>query len=280
MELIDLHVHSTFSDGTSTPEQLIKLAEEKNLYVIALTDHDTVEGIPHVLKAAAHSRVKVIPGTELSTAWLESEQDVHVLGYRMDFQAASFQAHLKDFVNERTWRNRKMLQRLHDAGYDISFEQVEQAFPDAVITRAHFARFLMDRGYASSMKEAFQKYLGKDTPYYVKRRLISPLEAVSLIKESGGIAVLAHPLLYGFSQEQLTDLIRKMKDCGLDGIEAIYSLHSQSDEHYLKNLARQFHLAISGGSDFHGSNKPDIQLGSGTGNLTISADLLKPLGLS
>ena len=280
MEYIDFHVHSNFSDGTCTPKQLIELAEEKQLYAFALTDHDTVEGIPHLLEAAVNATVKVIPGPELSTAYLESEQDVHVLGYNIDYHSASFLKHLKNFVDERTSRNKKMLARLHDAGYDISFEQVERAYPDAVITRAHFARFMVEKGYASSMKEAFQKYLAKDTPYYVKRQLITPMEAVTLIKEAGGIAALAHPLLYGFDDEQLCKLIAKMKDCGLDGIEAIYSLHSPDDEQYVKKLAQKFDLAISGGSDFHGTNKPDIQLGSGKGNLAIPKTLIKELGIN
>lgn len=281
MNKIDLHVHSVFSDGTNTPSELVKLAEETQLTAFALTDHDTVAGLEEALEAASHSSVHVIPGVELSAGYLGSEQDVHILGYNMDYKSEAFQAHLDNFQLERVNRNKKMLQNMHDDGIDISYEQVLKAYPDAVITRAHFAWFLIHKGYAKDWSDAFTNFLAKDKPYYVKRELITPMDAVTLIKKAGGIAVLAHPLLYGFNHEQLCILIQKMKNCGLDGIEAMYSLHSEEDEQYVRSLAQDFHLKISGGTDFHGGNKPHIALGRGTTDrpLNIPSTILEELKL-
>lgn len=170
-----------------------------------------------------------------------------------------------------------MLQRMHDDGFNISYEQVTYAYPDSVITRAHFARFLMEKGYTSSLKEGFDKYLSKNSKYYIPRKLVSPTGAVEIIKEAGGVAVLAHPLLYGLDDAALNILISDLKEKGLDGIEAIYSLHSDKDESYVRSLADKFNLKISGGSDYHGTNKPDIFIGKGKGNLKIPYSVLEQL---
>lgn len=278
-KLIDMHVHSTYSDGTKTPSELVKIAKEANLAAFALTDHDTTEGLPEVLAAAKQHNILVIPGVELSTGYKNIEQDVHILGYNIDYNSPVFIKHLTDFQNERDNRNKEMLKRMEEDGFDISYGQVVRAYPDAVITRAHFARFLMDKGYVSSLKEGFAKYLSKTSKYYVPRKLITPEDAVEIIKKAGGKAILAHPLLYGLDDKELQSLISSLKDFGLDGIEAVYSLHNDDDERYVRNLADKFHLKISGGSDYHGDNKPDISMGSGKGNLKIPYDLLERLEL-
>lgn len=276
-KLIDMHVHSTFSDGTNTPKELVEIAKRKGLAAFALTDHDTVDGLAEVICAAKNHHILLIPGVELSTGYKNIEQDVHILGYNIDYNSHVFTTHLKNFQQERIDRNIKMLKKMSDDGFDISYDSVISAYPDAVITRAHFARFLMDKGYVSSIREGFTKYLSKESKYYVTRELISPKQAVEIIKESGGKAVLAHPLLYGLDEKDLNSLISQLCSSGLDGIEAIYSLHSKEDEIYVRNLAKTFSLEISGGSDYHGDNKPDIELGSGKGNLEIPINLLEKL---
>lgn len=280
MNTIDLHVHSTYSDGTCTPKELIALAEEANLCCMALTDHDTVEGLPAFFEAAKHSTVKAISGVELSSANKAGQkQDVHILGLGMDYENKQFLAHLQKFQNDRLKRNQKMCENLHCAGYDITFEALQALYPDAVITRCHIARYLTDHGYIESIEKAFSTLIGSDCPYYVPRFKITPAKAVSLIKEAHGTAVLAHPLLYGLNHEELCELIEQLKQFGLDGIEAIYSCNEGENESYVRSLAEKYHLAISGGSDFHGSNKPEIKLGIGKENLTIPDSLLAGLGL-
>ena len=276
-KLIDMHVHSTFSDGTNTPAQLVSKAKEAGLSAFALTDHDTTDGIFEILSAAKNSGIEVIPGIEISAVYKGARQDIHILGYNMYYNSKNFQKHLSDFRNERLNRNKQMLQRMHDDGFNISYEQVTYAYPDSVITRAHFARFLMEKGYTSSLKEGFDKYLSKKSKYYIPRKLVSPTGAVEIIKEAGGVAVLAHPLLYGLDDAALNILISDLKEKGLDGIEAIYSLHSDKDESYVRSLADKFNLKISGGSDYHGTNKPDIFIGKGKGNLKIPYSVLEQL---
>lgn len=278
-KLIDMHVHSTYSDGTNTPKELVKLAKAANLCAFALTDHDCIDGLPEIIKFAEEYDIKIIPGVELSTGYLNLEQDVHILGYGIDYNANAFKQHLKDFQNERIERNKKMIKRLSDDGIDISLEKMHNLYPDAVITRAHFARYLMEQGYVNSVKDGIFKFLSKSSKYYVKRTLISPADAVKIIKAAGGCAVLAHPLLYGLKNDELNVLIKELLNYGLDGIEAIYSTNSTEDEIYVKSLAKKYNLKISGGSDYHGTNKPDISIGTGKGNLQIPYELLIDLNL-
>ena len=275
MNYIDLHVHSTYSDGTCTPKELIKLAEDAGLTYFALTDHDTVEGIPHALAAAKTSRVTVIPGVELSSD--HEHTDIHIVGLGIDYEHPEFTKHLRQFQEERQNRNKKMCEKLAAAGLDISYDALKNAFPDAILTRCHIARFLYDKGYTSTLREAFDIYIGSHCPCYVPRQKITPAKAVSLIKLSGGCAVLAHPLLYHLSDKELCKLIEHLKPVGLDAIEAIYSCNEADDEMYVRSLAKKYGLAISGGSDFHGTNKPDISLGTGKDNIRVPEELLKHL---
>ena len=171
-----------------------------------------------------------------------------------------------------------MIAKLHDLGnIDISWEQMEAAFGKAIWTRAHFARYLKDHGYVKEMKEAFSRYIGDDCPYFVPREKVSPAQAVRLIRSTGGIPILAHPLLYRLTEEGLLTLIEELKNAGLLGIEALYSTHTPEEESFVLRLARRQGLLISGGSDFHGSNKPSISLGTGRGNLRIPYELLEKL---
>lgn len=277
MKQIDLHVHSVYSDGTCTPAELIELAERKHLSHIALTDHDTTAGIPKALSAAEGSSVTLIPGVELSTDY--GPTDVHIVGLGIDYKNPFFAGQLEAFRQERISRNRKMCERLAAAGFSITYEELTAAYPGAVLTRAHFARFLVNRKEAASTDEVFEHYIGSGCPCYVHREMITPMQAVSLIKKADGTAVLAHPLLYHMEHDKLCKLIEQLKPAGLDAIEALYSCNTGNDEAYVRSLAATYGLALSGGSDFHGSNKPDIDLGCGRGSLFIPASLLAGLHL-
>ncbi len=276
MKLIDLHVHSTYSDGTLTPYELAKLAKDTGLTAFALTDHDTVDGIPDALSACQEFEIELIPGIEFSTEY--QGKDIHIVGLELDWQSPRFLSEVHLFQDSRNIRNRKMIAKLHDLGnIDISWEQMEAAFGKAIWTRAHFARYLKDHGYVKEMKEAFSRYIGDNCPYFVPREKVSPAQAVRLIRSTGGIPILAHPLLYRLTEEGLLTLIEELKNAGLLGIEALYSTHTPEEESFVLRLARKQGLLISGGSDFHGSNKPSIALGTGRGNLKIPYELLEKL---
>ena len=274
-KLIDLHVHSDCSDGTCTPEELVELAKQKGLTAFALTDHDTTEGVARARHASEGTEACVIPGIEFSTSY--EKRDVHVLGLGIDPEDEYFQENLDRFRNSRDRRNEEMIRKMQEHGISITQEEVEKLFPDAVITRAHFARFLVEKKFVGSTNEAFDRYLGDRACCFVPREKVTPFQAVRLIKENGGYAVLAHPLIYGFSKGKLEELVREMKKAGADGIEAIYSQNRWNDEGEMRALAKRHGLKITGGSDFHGSNKPGIEMGTGKGNLRIPYELWENL---
>ncbi len=273
--IIDLHVHSNASDGTYTPTELVAEASLAGLSAFALTDHDTTDGIEEARAAAEKSGIELIPGVELSTEYEGCE--IHVLGLYIDIHDQTLQQQMADFRHSRDNRNVYMLEKLRAEGFDITQEALEEKFPDAVITRAHIARFLLDQGYIPDMKTAFAKYIGDGCPCYVPRPKVTPMDAVSYILAAGGVPVLAHPVMYHMERAKLLRMIHEMKAHGLRGIEAIYSENTPADEQIYKELARSEGLLISGGSDFHGTNKPDLRLGTGRGRLYIPYSLLDPI---
>ncbi len=273
MRRIDLHTHSNCSDGTLSPKELVELANKKHLCAFALTDHDTIDGIEAAQLAASIYNIEVIPGIELSTAY--KNKDIHILGLGIDITNIYFLDSLKKFQEAREWRDRQMIEKLRTAGIDITYEEMVAKFPNSVFTRAHFARFIYEAGHVTDMWDAFPKYIGDDAPCFVPREKVTPYQAIDLIHEGGGYAILAHPLLYKLKNQELEQLIASLKKSGLDGLEVPYSMNRYGDEAYLRQLAKKHNLKISGGSDFHGSNKPNIQLGSGRGNLNISYDVWK-----
>lgn len=280
MKYIDLHVHSSHSDGTDSPSEIIRRAAARGLAAIALTDHDTVSGISEALEAArqetlAGRPIRLIPGIEISAGY--KDRDIHILGLFLQWQDPALNKALEIAVASREQRNETMAKRLRDAGISITVEALRKGEPDAVITRAHFAKFLTENGYVRTKSEAFEKYLDVSTPYYVPREYIAPSEAVRLIKNAGGIAVLAHPLLYESTLEGTQELIAHAVQSGIEGIEAIYSSNTNSDEQLARSYAAKYQLLITGGSDYHGSNKPMIHLGTGKGNLKIPYYLLERL---
>ncbi len=272
---IDLHTHSTESDGTLTPEELMKLAKETGLSAIALTDHDTTGGIKKARPLAEDLGIELVPGIELSTDY--SGTEVHILGYYIDENNPEFAAKLQEFLDSRDSRNEKMTALLQKEGFDITMEDLYRENPNSVITRAHFARYLVEHGFVRDRETVFRKYLGDNCRCYVPREKITPFEAVRLIQTGGGLAFFAHPILCHMNQDRLRFFIGELKASGLSGIEAVYSMNEPGDERALLKLAEEFGLLISGGSDFHGSNKPYIHLGTGKGNLQIPYELLEKI---
>lgn len=272
METIDLHVHSCHSDGTLTPTELVDLAIKQGLSAIALTDHDTTTGVAEAVKAGERAGLEVIPGVELSTRYKEKE--IHILGYFIDYQDETLNKSLEKIATERDNRNRKMCESLTAGGFPISYEELTENFGDAIITRAHFAKLLVKKGVLQSMDEAFRGCLNNNSPCYVMRRYPTPKEAIELILNAGGIPVLAHPLLYKMSVSELHALISELMEYGLQGIETFYSCNQGTDEAFVRKLAKEHGLIMTGGSDFHGANKPHIKLGTGKGHLIVSKELL------
>lgn len=278
---IDLHVHSNISDGTLSPTELVFAAREKGLCAFALTDHDTVKGIAEAKAAALALKEKegyeldVVPGVEISAGY--EKGDIHILGLLIDESSPSLREALAAIDKERNERNQKMVENLAHAGLPISMEMLHAEFPNAVLTRAHFAKHLQKMGVIKEIKEGFQKYLGEDGPYYVQRKYMAPETAISLIQDAKGIPVLAHPLIYHLSENRLKELILSLKNAGLMGLETSHSTNISNDESYLRGLASKYGLASTGGSDFHGTVKPDIQIGIGRGNLSIPYSVLENL---
>lgn len=276
MKTVDLHVHSNRSDGSMTPAQLVDLALEKGLSAFALTDHDTTDGLEEAIRYAADKEIEVIPGIEFSTEY--RGRDIHMLGLAIEYDAPLFRDQIRAFVDSRILRNQKMCRNLMEAGIDISYEKLTAAFPGSVITRGHYSRYLLDHGYVKSMPEAFDRYLGDRTPYFVPRQKVTPAQAVQLILDAHGIPVLAHPTLYHMGKEALQKLVTELKEAGLIGIEAIYSTYSAGETREMRQLAERNHLLVSGGSDFHGSTKPGLEMGTGyNGRLIIPYDIWEKL---
>lgn len=275
MKYVDLHVHSNCSDGTLSPSELVEYALKKNLVAIALTDHDTIDGLPELFAAAEGTDLEVIAGIEFSTQF--HGIDVHVVGLDFDYKLPEFCRQLTRFQNSRDIRNEKMIKLLQEQGSDITWEAMEREYPDAVWTRAHFGKYLLEHGFVSDIKEAFSRYLGDGCCCFIPREKVTPIQAVELIRLAGGIPILAHPMLYHLDDASMDELIVSMKEVGLIGIEALYSTYTNEEEEHVYMLAEKHNLILSGGSDYHGSTKPDIDLGSGRGNLQVPYDFLTRL---
>lgn len=273
--IVDLHVHSTESDGTLTPEDLVAEAKKVGLAAFALTDHDTCQGVCKAMPLAASAGIELIPGIELSTDYHGKE--VHIVGLYIDMENEQLLKKTAEYRKCRSERNALMVEALQKEGLSITMEELVAENPDCVITRANIARFLYEHGQIKSVREAFDRYIGDHCKCYVGRLKVASTDAVRLIKEARGTAILAHPLLYGLSNTNLQKMIDELKPVGLDGLEAIYSTYTTGEEQQMKRLARENGLLISGGSDFHGSNKPDIALGKGRGHLYIPYSVLETI---
>ncbi len=243
---VDLHTHSTASDGELSPAQLVQLAIERGLAVLALTDHDTTDGIDAAIRAARGTSLEVIPGVELSADVPQAE--IHVLGYFLDWHSPRFQDMLVKFRDGRYGRAEKMTRKLAELGAPISFERVKEIAGDASIGRPHVAQALLEAGHVVSVTEAFDRYLNRNGPAYVERFRLTPEDATELILATGGVPVLAHP-------REVTDYVLRMVRAGMAGLEVHYNGYDDATRSSLAHLARQYGLIATGGSDFHGLNK-------------------------
>lgn len=272
MGYIDLHVHSSASDGTLRPAQVVQLAAGRNLEAIALTDHDTADGIPEAMEAARDAKIELIPGIELSCEYRGKE--IHILGLFIHPEDPDFSREIQYLQEIRIRRNQEMLRRFQNAGFSITQEDLEAQNPDTVITRAHFARVLTEKGYASSMDQAFKKYLSYKGPYCLRKEKITLEHAMDILRRNHAFPSLAHIMQYKLSWAENEQLIAELKELGLMGLEIYHSSHNQGQIPRLQQLAVSYGLLPTGGSDFHGTNKPDIQIGAGRGNLRLSYGLL------
>lgn len=277
--MIDLHTHTTASDGTYTPKELIDLALEIQLDAIAITDHDTIDGYLEAKQYydsldANNKTMRLLSGIEFSTTLPNYSFDIHILGLNFDPDNEEFNNRLSCIVVDRNQRNHKMLELIQQRGYDLTQREVDNFCKESIVTRAHFAQLLVSKGYFESTKDAFQRLLGNDGPVYVPRQDVHAKKAIELIHHAGGIAALAHPTLYGLESYGLYALIDELKSFGLTAIEGYYSLYSKQQVTAILNIADRFSLNVVGGSDFHGANKPGNQLGIGYGQLAVPNHLL------
>ena len=272
MRQVDLHVHSNKSDGSFTPKELVDYAISKGLCAFALTDHDTTDGLDEAISYAEDKPIEVVPGIEFSTEY--EGRDIHVLGLYIRYKDPVFNEKIQKFVDSRIKRNEKMCRNLQEAGIDISYEKLLKTYPDAVITRAHYAAYLTDNGYVSSRADAFSKYVGDHCKYFVPREKVTPSQAVELILQAKGVPILAHPPLYHMGKDKLDTLVGTLKNAGLAGIEAIYSTYNNQDTRDMMDLAKKYDLLLSGGSDFHGANKPGLDMAVGYGKLFVPEEIL------
>jgi predicted metal-dependent phosphoesterase TrpH len=274
--LIDLHVHSVYSDGTNTPAELVAMAEERGLRALALTDHDTVRGIPDLLAAAENSPVEAVPGIELSA---ECEPGtMHILGYFIDYACPVLLEKLDKVRAGREERNIEILKRLNKLGYVMLWSDVEKHAGKDVVGRPHFADALVERGHVKSKKAAFDRLLAKGRPGYVDRYRYTANECIDLIRQAGGVSVLAHPATICLKDEKLHALVGDLKEHGLGGIEVHYAEYHPDNINKFTAWAEELGLICTGGTDYHGANTPDLKLGTGFGNLYVpdeALDLLK-----
>jgi len=265
----DLHLHTTASDGSRSPEEIVRKASELGLDVIAITDHDTTEGIQPALEAAKnYPDVTVIPGVEISTDAPKIE--VHILGYFIDHKSPELNDALSELRNTRYERGIKMVARLAGMGIDIDWERVLELAAEGTIGRPHIAQAMLERGYVASIKEAFTKYLGRDGPAYVERKKVTPEKAVELILKSGGFPFLAHPI----EIEHLEHFIMDLKSAGLRGLEVYYATYSPGTIAHLQALASKHGLIASGGSDYHGL---DNTVGTPMGSIDLPRESVEQI---
>lgn len=274
-ERIDLHLHTTFSDGSLPPLEVLKLAQKTNVTTLSITDHDTVDGLPDAFAAGESLGIEVIPGIEISSRHGDSE--LHVLGYFLDWKDPVLLQELERLKETRHHRNPRIIQKLNELGINISYDEVKALAGDVSVGRPHIARVLMAKGYVTSAKEAFNRYLADGAAAHVPRELPEPAEAIRLIRAAKGVAVLAHPVWLNRIGEGIGKLCERLKEAGLQGIEAHYSTHKPDQTADYVSTARRLDLLVTGGSDFHGLTKPDIDVGIGRGNLKVSPALLEPL---
>lgn len=257
---VDLHTHSTYSDGSCTPAELIALAVESGLHGLSLTDHDTLEGVDEACRLGAEAGLTVIPGVEISTSL--HERTMHILGYGIDPANTALQRWLIPIQEGRERRNAVILQKLQNLGVDITTEEVMELSRCGQTGRPHIARLLVDKGVVESFDAAFRQYLGRNRPAWESRFSYSAAETIAMIRQAGGIAVLAHPGQIDPTMSIQPALIRELARRDLDGLELYYPTHTRRMKKQLKTLAAELGLLVTGGSDFHCTTRPPYHLAS------------------
>ena len=275
MGFVDLHVHSNASDGTFSPSQVVELAKNAGLDAFALTDHGTTAGVPEALEKGRDLNIEVIPGIEVSSSFDGTE--IHILGLFVNSDDPVLAAMLEKMRISRDRRNEKMLENLAADGISFTKEEICGDNPDTIITRAHIAHALVAKGICSGMDQAFKKYLQYGGRYCPQKEHLSPEEVVKTLISNGAFVALAHPFQYKFGDKKTEELIAHMADLGMKGLEVYHSSNNKLESMKLQEMAVRHHLLPTGGSDFHGGNKPDISIGTGRGGLRVSSLLLEDI---
>jgi predicted metal-dependent phosphoesterase TrpH len=271
-EYVDLHIHTTFSDGSLTPAEVVWRAVDLGLAAIAITDHDAVDGNAEAFAEGAQNGLEVITGVEISCDFTPT--NVHVVGLFIDPTNEGLTEALADVREHRKRRNPKILAKLAELGMAIDIEEVAAKAKGKTIGRPHIAQVMVDKAYVADFQEAFEKYLAHNKPAYVPRRRISAEEGIDLIHGAGGLAFLAHPGVYALPPRILENVVFKLARVGLDGVEVYYSDHLPTDTAFLKRLVDEYDLLAGGGTDFHGAAKPGVEVGIGRGDLKIPYELV------
>ena len=272
MKTIDLHTHSTCSDGSLTPRELVRHAKKSGLSAVAISDHDSVSGIADALDEGKAIGIEVVPAIELSA---QSETETHILGYYIDPENKALNDAVEYAKQVRYEREVETCALLNSLGFDITMEEAEEEAKSGLLCRAHFAKIMVRKGYVSSVKEAFDKYLANGKGAYSARQAFTDTEAISLINGAGGLAFCAHLHLTRKSPDELEAFLKRLKNEGLSGIEGYYTDYTPEMEKTYRSLASSLGLMISGGTDFHGAFKPHISIGKGLGNLEIPYSVLE-----
>jgi predicted metal-dependent phosphoesterase TrpH len=273
---IDLHIHSTASDGSLSPREIIKAAEEVPLRAMAITDHDTLDGSAEALQHSKSTDVEILSGVEISAEFEPGA--MHLLGYLFRLDDVRLRQALEVVQKSRAERNLKIVQRLQGLGIDIDHDEVSEASGGGQMGRPHVAEVLVQKGVAQSIDKAFVTFLRKGGPAYVERYRLSPANAIKAIREAGGVAILGHPsTLNTRTEAELNKIIADLKAVGLQGVEAYYSSHGPVRTALYERLARHHGLLVTGGSDFHGAAKPGVHIGFGRGDLRIPYRLVEDL---
>lgn len=275
-DYIDLHTHSTASDGSYRPAEVVRLAKEAGLKAIALTDHDTTDGLAEALAAGDELGVEVIPGVEISTR--HAGDTMHILGYFLDFHSGKLEERLAVLQQARKDRNPKIVAKLNALGIPITMQQVVGVSGGGQVGRPHIARALMEGGYVANLQQAFDIYLKNGGKAYVQKFRFPLREALDMIRQAQGVPVLAHPFTLALgSAGAIRELLQDLKANGLAGIEVFYADHSPEQEALYLRLARDLGLLVTGGSDFHGANKPEVTLGNIRSRKRLTYDLVVAL---